>query len=56
VEVEIQPEPTPEVRAAIEEAFARAGLVPDSRGPGAWWQVGVEEALSADPRRTDRDV
>jgi hypothetical protein len=44
MEIEIVPEPTPEERAAIELALARAAQA--ASGRGAWWQAGIEEALA----------
>jgi hypothetical protein len=45
MEIEIVPEPTPEERAAIELALARAA---QTAAPArcAWWQAGIEEALA----------
>jgi hypothetical protein len=48
VKTEIRPEPTPEERAAIDVALACAlHLEPDARG--AWWRLGVREALAGAP-------
>jgi hypothetical protein len=56
VELEVEPEPTPEEQAAIEQALAAAdpGLSGSTRG--AWWQAGVDEALSPEPGQAARDA
>ncbi len=41
--VEIEPEPTPEERAAIVAALSDLVAAP-ADGPGAWWRAGVREA------------
>jgi hypothetical protein len=55
VELHIEPEPTPEERAAIEQALA---VAPSGRGEharSAWWRAGLEEALSTEPGRDARN-
>jgi hypothetical protein len=51
VKLEIRPEPTPEERAAIEQAVV-ALLAADGRprpdGRGEWWRQGLHEALEAE--------
>jgi hypothetical protein len=56
VELRIEPDPTPEERAAIEQALAAAAAEPTERARGAWWRAGVEEALSREPGRAARDA
>jgi hypothetical protein len=55
VELHIEPEPTPAERAAIERALAAAGAKPTEQR-SAWWQAGVEEALSGEPGPAARDA
>jgi hypothetical protein len=55
VEPHIEPEPTPEERAAIEQALAAAAAKPTEQR-SAWWQAGVEEALSGEPGRAACDA
>ncbi len=55
MELEIRPEPTEDVRAAIAAALRPAGA-PDAvdgrDGAGsAWWRAGLEEAIRAEPER-----
>jgi hypothetical protein len=50
VELEIEPEPTPDERAAIERALAALGGAAREDPRGAWWRAGLEDALSADQR------
>jgi hypothetical protein len=46
---EINPEPSPEDRAALEEALRRL-LEPPVSPLSAWWRIGVEENVGdADP-------
>jgi len=47
VDVEIHPEPSPEERAAIEEAVA---VVFDGKRPtrSAWWRAGLPDAADED--------
>jgi hypothetical protein len=47
VQLEITPEPTPEERAALEQAVEHA-LREESDGPGAWWEAGVREAVEGE--------
>jgi len=51
VELEIEPEPTPEERTAIERALAAAWDGPRLEPRGAWWRAGLAEALSGSDRR-----
>ena len=44
---EIEPEPTPEERAAILAALARV-QAEQERAPGRWWEAGVAENVSVD--------
>jgi hypothetical protein len=44
---EIEPEPTPEERAAILAALERV-QAEQSRAPGRWWEAGVGENVSRD--------
>jgi hypothetical protein len=44
---EIDPEPTPEERAAIVAAVARVQAERE-RAPGRWWEAGVRENISDD--------
>jgi len=44
---EIDPEPSPEERAAIEAAVARV-QAEQERAPGRWWEAGVAENVSDD--------
>jgi hypothetical protein len=44
---EIDPEPTPEERAAIEAAVAQVQAERE-RAPGAWWEAGVRENVADD--------
>ena len=44
---EIDPEPSPEERAAIEAAVARVQAERE-RQPGAWWAAGVRENVADD--------
>jgi hypothetical protein len=47
MELEITPEPSPEERAALEQALAEAAAEPgDPRGP--WWREGLSAALDED--------
>jgi hypothetical protein len=48
VKLGIQPEPTPEERSAIEQALAAAAGERRAGARGAWWQAGIDEALSRD--------
>lgn len=41
VELELDPEPSPEARAAVERALAE--LAAEEGGPTAWWRAGVRE-------------
>jgi hypothetical protein len=45
VNLEIEPEPAPEERAAVIAAFERLLGEQDRREPGAWWREGVREAV-----------
>jgi hypothetical protein len=45
VDAEIFPEPSPDERAALEEAIARL-LEPPSEPRSAWWHEGVRESVS----------
>ena len=46
--IEITPEPTPEERAAVEQALAALRVAAIS-GRGAWWEEGIlENALEED--------
>jgi hypothetical protein len=56
VELEIEPEPTPEERAAIEQALAAAAPGRSGGDRGAWWQAGVDEALSPEAGQPARDA
>jgi hypothetical protein len=44
---EIDPEPTPEERAAIVAVMARV-RAEQERAPGPWWAAGVRESVSGD--------
>jgi hypothetical protein len=44
VDVELEPEPEAEVRAAVERALAQ---LDDARDPGPWWRAGVRENTRA---------
>lgn len=47
MDLEIEPEPTPEEREAVERALA--GLHPEAADArGAWWREGVRENVSAE--------
>jgi hypothetical protein len=48
MELGIDPEPTPAERSAIEQALAAAAEERRLRDRGAWWQAGLDEALSRD--------
>jgi hypothetical protein len=43
MELEINPEPTPEERAAIQAALAEL-LAPPSQTRSAWWASGITDA------------
>jgi hypothetical protein len=45
VEAEINPEPTPDERKALDEALARL-LAEPAQPRSSWWREGVREALS----------
>ena len=45
---EWSPEPTPEEREALERALAEA-LDDQAELRSAWWQTGLQEALSSEP-------
>jgi len=49
VRLEIDPEPTPEERAALIGAFERLLGEQERRGPSAWWREGVREAVEEGP-------
>ncbi len=47
MELSIEPAPSDAEREAIETAFAAAHGEPEPTAPrGAWWRLGLEEALS----------
>jgi len=49
VNLEIDPEPTPDERTALAAALRRLVGEPDPGQPGAWWREGVREALEQGP-------
>jgi hypothetical protein len=51
VKPEINPEPSPEDREALEEALRRL-LEPPANPRSAWWRSGVEENVSEEESGT----
>lgn len=45
---EITPEPTAEERAAILAALDEI-RAEEARGPGAWWEAGLQESVFEEP-------
>jgi len=50
VNLEIEPEPTPDERAALIAAFERLLGEQERREPSAWWREGVREAVEGGPQ------
>jgi hypothetical protein len=48
VQFEITPEPTPEERAALEQALA-ASVAGHENGASAWWEAGLRESVEEEP-------
>lgn len=48
--LEPTPEPTPEERAALEQALAELLTLDGRADGGAWWREGLREAMGEDPR------
>jgi hypothetical protein len=53
VNLEIDPEPTPEERAALLSALRRLVGEPDHAEPSPWWRQGVREAVKEEPEHGD---
>jgi hypothetical protein len=53
VNLEIDPEPTVEERAALSTALRRLFGEPDRADPGAWWREGVREAVEEGRERSE---
>jgi hypothetical protein len=49
VNLDIDPEPTPEERAALVSALRPLIGEPDLANSGAWWREGVREAVEEEP-------
>jgi hypothetical protein len=50
VNLEIEPEPTSQERAALIAAFERLVGEQERREPNAWWRAGVREAVEEGPQ------
>jgi hypothetical protein len=50
VNLEIEPEPTPDERAALIAAFERLLGEQERREPSAWWREGVREGIEGGPQ------
>jgi hypothetical protein len=48
VELEIEPEPTPQERVAIAKAIAAVEALVRPRDRGSWWRSGVAATLGSD--------
>jgi hypothetical protein len=53
VNLEVDPEPTPQERAALVSALRRLVGEPVRADPGPWWRQGVREAVEEEAERAD---